>query len=380
MSKKKAVTKRNDFSTSEERLASLLQAVEYINKTYGDGALVRGSEAPPEFFIPQTIDTGILSLNAALGLSGIPRGKFTEIWGHNQVGKTSTTIWWIASAMKADPDFHAVFIDTEWRFDFLRAYEFGVDLSRLFLHQTTNGEEAIEIARTMLRAGIDLVVIDSVTGLLPTRQAEGDLNTSWVGLHARLMSEAARILTPSMAAYDRARRGAVVFTNQLRDNPGVMFGNPTGPTGGHALSFYASLRMELRSGAKDDWIVDPETGETIGQWVRFYPHKNSINGRKVDGKYPLLFVQGIDPYRDAIHAGELLGIIKRGGAWYSYTRPNGEEVRAQGETRFFQLLREQPEILDEIVNQCRNAIKPIFPPKKEEGTPQLTLVGDGLSA
>lgn len=380
MSKKKAVTNRNDFSTSEERLASLLQAVEHINKTYGAGALVRGSDAPPEFFIPQTIDTGILSLNAVLGLSGIPRGKFTEIWGHNQVGKTSTTIWWIASAMKADPDFHAVFIDTEWRFDFLRAYEFGVDLSRLFLHQTTNGEEAIEIARTMLRAGIDLVVIDSVTGLLPTRQAEGDLNTSWVGLHARLMSEAARILTPSMAAYDRARRGAVVFTNQLRDNPGVMFGNPTGPTGGHALAFYASLRMELRSGAKDDWIVDPETGETIGQWVRFYPHKNSINGRKVDGKYPLLFVQGIDPYRDAIHAGEVLGIIKRGGAWYSYTRPNGEEVRAQGEARFFQLLREQPEILDEIANQCRDAIQPILPPEKEEGTSQLALVGGGLSA
>lgn len=379
MSKKKSTKiKRNDFSTPEERLAALNEAIAEINKAYGEGALVRGSDAPPEFFIPQTIETGILSLNATLGLPGIPRGKFTEIWGHNQVGKTSTIIWWIASAMRADPYFHAVFIDTEWRFDFLRAHEFGVDLSRLFLHQTSNGEEAVEIAREMLKAGIDLVAFDSVTGLLPTRQAEGDVSTSWVGIHARLMSDAARILTPCMAAYDRARRGAVIFTNQLRDNPGVMFGNPTGPTGGHALEFYASLRMELRSGANNDWIVDPDTGETIGQWVRFYPHKNSINGRKSDGKYPLLFAEGIDPIRDAIHAGELLGVVQRSGAWYSFTRPNGEEIRGQGEAKFILELKNNPDVVSEIADQCRALMRPALVPKEKEE--ELALAGGGVAS
>lgn len=341
-----------------DRVTSLFEVVKRINEKYGQGTIVRGSEASPEFFYPRTIETGILSLNARLGITGLPRGKFTEIWGHNQVGKSSTALWIIASAMKADPDFYAVYIDTEWRFDFLRAHEFGVDFSRLFIHQTKNGEEAIEIARDMLRSGVDLVVIDSVTGLLPTKMEEGDMDSHYIGVHARLISQASRVLLPSMAAFDRSRRGSVLFINQLRDNPGQMYGDPSAPTGGKALGFYSSLRLELRSLTKNDWIVDPETGDTIGQWIRFYVHKNSINGRRTEGRYPLLFANGIDPIRDAIEAGVVLGVIERGGAGiHRVTLPSGEVIQEKGADNFYKFLSENKQVTEAIAARCREILQ-----------------------
>lgn len=349
---------RNDYASPEERMESVLKAVEEINKIYGKGTIERGSEADPEFFFLKTIASGILSLDVGTKIPGFPRGRMTEIWGPNQVGKSSTVLASIAAEQARDPHFMATIIDTEWRFDLIRAYHFGVDLSRLFLHQTSNGEEAIDVARHMLLAGTDAVYFDSVTGLVPVKQVEGESEANYIALHARLMSNAARVLTPAMAAYDRSRRAAIVFVNQVREDPNTMFGNPQKPTGGRALEFYASLRLNLLSQAKDDWIYD-ESGEMIGQWVRYNVMKNSLGGPpRATGKYPLLFETGIDKRRDALNAATELGIVdKRGAGYYTFKRKDGSELKIQGEANFLRKLTEDEVLFQELYSACEEKIR-----------------------
>lgn len=352
---------RNDGASPEKRMESLQRAIEEINKTYGKGTIVRGSDADIDFFLLKTISSGILSLDAGTKIPGFPRGRMTEIWGPNQSGKSSTILAAIAAEQKRDPYFTATIIDTEWRFDFVRAYQFGIDLSRIFVHQTTHGEEAIDVARLMLLNGVDAVFFDSVTGLVPTRQLDGDSDTNYVALHARLMSHAAKVLTPAMAAYDRSRRAAIIFINQVRDDPNASFGNPTRPTGGHALEFFASLRLYLLSQAKDDWIYD-ENGELIGQWVRYYVVKNTLGGLpRFSGRYPLLFETGIDQRRDALNAAEMLGIIeKKGAGYFVFRRADGSEFKIQGEANFLQKLHEDPKLFQELYGACEAKIRERF--------------------
>ena len=314
--------------------AALLQ----IEKQYGKGAVMKLGDPSVQMNI-ETIPTGSLSLDIALGLGGIPKGRIIEIYGPESSGKTTVTLHMIAEVQKRGGI--AGFIDAEHALDPVYAKNIGVDIDNLYISQPDSGEQALEIAETMVRSGaIDIVVIDSVAALVPKAEIDGDMGDSHVGLHARLMSQALRKLTAVISKSNCA----VVFINQLREKVGIMFGNPETTTGGRALKFYSSVRMDVR---RIESLK--QSGEVIGNRTRIRVVKNKIAPPFKEAEFDIMFGKGISYVGDVLDLAAKCDVINKSGAWYNY---NGNKI-GQGRENSKAYLLAHPEILEEVDRQVR---------------------------
>ena len=314
--------------------AALLQ----IEKQYGKGAVMKLGDPSVQMNI-ETIPTGSLSLDIALGLGGIPKGRIIEIYGPESSGKTTVTLHMIAEVQKRGGI--AGFIDADHALDPVYAKNIGVDIDNLYISQPDSGEQALEIAETMVRSGaIDIVVIDSVAALVPKAEIDGDMWDSHVGLHARLMSQALRKLTAVISKSNCA----VVFINQLREKVGVMFGNPETTTGGRALKFYASVRMDVR---RIESLK--QSGEVIGNRTRIRIVKNKIAPPFKEAEFDIMFGKGISYAGDVLDLAAKVDIVNKSGAWYNY---GGNKI-GQGRENAKNYLLAHPEVLSEIDRKVR---------------------------
>ena len=322
----------------EQKRKALDAALLQIEKQYGKGAVMKLGDPSVQMNI-ETIPTGSLSLDIALGLGGIPKGRIIEIYGPESSGKTTVTLHMIAEVQKRGGI--AGFIDAEHALDPVYAKNIGVDIDNLYISQPDSGEQALEIAETMVRSGaIDIVVIDSVAALVPKAEIDGDMGDSHVGLHARLMSQALRKLTAVISKSNCA----VVFINQLRENVGVMFGNPETTTGGRALKFYASVRMDVR---RIESLK--QSGEVIGNRTRIRVVKNKIAPPFKEAEFDIMFGKGISYVGDVLDLAAKCDVINKSGAWYNY---NGNKI-GQGRENSKAFLLAHPEILAEVDRKVR---------------------------
>ena len=315
-----------------EKLKALRAAMDKIEKSYGKGSIMKmGDDIVEEISV---IPSGSIGLNAALGVGGYPRGRVIEIYGPESSGKTTLAIHAIAEAQKAGGI--AAFIDAEHAFDRFYAEKLGVDIENLWISQPDSGEQALEITEQLIRSSaIDIVVIDSVAALTPKAELEGEMGDSKMGLQARLMSQALRKLT---AAINKTNT-TCVFINQLRDKIGVMFGNPETTTGGNALKFYASVRLDIRKGSA---IKD---GDDIkGNQTRVKVVKNKVAPPFKKTEFDIMFGEGISRTGEIIDLGTELGIVKKSGSWYSYN----DTKLGQGREAAKDCLRDNPELADEL--------------------------------
>ena len=322
----------------EGRLAALNNAVAAIEKNYGKGSIMKLGDSSSNIDI-EAIPTGSISLDVALGVGGVPRGRIIEIYGPESSGKTTVALHMIAEAQKRNGI--AGFIDAEHALDPQYAKKIGVDIDNLYISQPDNGEQALEIAETMIRSGaLDIVIVDSVAALVPKAEIEGDMDDQQVGLHARLMSKAMRKLT---GVINRSNC-AVVFINQLREKVGIMFGNPEVTTGGRALKFYASVRMDVR---RVEEIK--QGGEIIGNHTKVKVVKNKVAPPFKEAEFDIMFGQGISREGDLIDLAVKVDAVQKSGAWYAY---KGEKI-GQGRENAKTFLREHPEIMAEVEVQVR---------------------------
>ena len=317
----------------DDKLRALDAAVAQIEKQYGKGSVMKLGDNSANMNI-ETIPTGSLSLDLALGIGGIPKGRIIEIYGPESSGKTTVTLHMIAEVQKRGGI--ASFIDAEHALDPVYAKNIGVDIDNLYISQPDNGEQALEIAETMVRSGaVDIVVVDSVAALVPKAEIDGDMGDSHVGLQARLMSQALRKLTAVISKSNCT----VVFINQLREKIGVMFGNPETTTGGRALKFYASVRMDVRR------IETLKAGgEVIGNRTRVKVVKNKVAPPFKEAEFDIMFGKGISGEGDILDLAAACDIVNKSGAWYAY---KGNKI-GQGRDNTKQFLIENPEILAEI--------------------------------
>ena len=323
---------------NEQKKKALDAALLQIKKQYGKGAVMKLGDPSVQMNI-ETIPTGSLSLDIALGLGGIPKGRIIEIYGPESSGKTTVTLHMIAEVQKRGGI--AGFIDAEHALDPVYARNIGVDIDNLYISQPDSGEQALEIAETMVRSGaIDIVVIDSVAALVPKAEIDGDMGDSHVGLHARLMSQALRKLTAVISKSNCA----VVFINQLREKVGVMFGNPETTTGGRALKFYSSVRMDVR---RIESLK--QSGEVIGNRTRIRVVKNKIAPPFKEAEFDIMFGKGISYVGDVLDLAAKVDIINKSGAWYNY---NGNKI-GQGRENSKAYLTSHPEILAEVDRKVR---------------------------
>jgi recombination protein RecA len=324
-----------------EKLKALQAAIDKIEKSFGKGSIMRmGDSAIGEVTV---IPTGSVGLNAALGVGGYPRGRVIEIYGPESSGKTTLAIHAIAEAQKAGGT--AAFIDAEHAFDRFYAEKLGVDLEPLLVSQPDSGEEALEIAEDLIRSSaVDIIVIDSVAALTPKAELEGDMGDSKMGLQARLMSQALRKLTAVIGRTNTT----CVFINQLREKIGVMFGNPETTTGGNALKFYASVRLDIRKGAP---IKDGE--EVKGNQTRVKVVKNKVAAPFRKAEFDIMFGEGISKVGELVDLGSEMEIIKKSGSWYSYK----ETKIGQGREAAKDCLRDNPELAEEIEARIMEALK-----------------------
>ena len=332
-----AETKESIKETSKEKLKALQLTIEKLEKSYGKGTIMKLGDAAVEQI--ETISTGSITLDAALGIGGLPKGRVIEIYGPESSGKTTLSIHAIASAQKAGGI--AAFIDAEHAFDRLYAQKLGVDIENLLISQPDNGEQALEIAENLIRSGaIDIIVIDSVAALTPKSEIEGEMGDSKMGLHARLMSQAMRKLTATIS-----RTGCCcIFINQLREKIGVMFGNPETTTGGNALKFYASIRLDIRR------IGQIKDGESIvGNRTKVKVVKNKLAPPFRLAEFDIMYGEGISKVGEIVDLGVDKGIIKKSGSWFSY----GETKLGQGRDAVKQLMLDNPELADEIEGKIR---------------------------
>lgn len=317
---------------SSEKLKALQAAMDKIEKSYGKGSIMKlGDDSIQEI---EVIPTGSIALNAALGVGGYPRGRVVEIYGPESSGKTTLAIHAIAQAQKAGGI--AAFIDAEHAFDRFYAAKLGVDVENLWISQPDNGEQALEITEQLIRSSaIDIIVIDSVAALTPKAEIEGDMGDSKMGLQARLMSQALRKLTSTISKTNTT----CIFINQLRDKIGVMFGNPETTTGGNALKFYASVRLDIR---RISQLKDGE--EVIGNQTRVKVVKNKVAPPFRKAEFDIMFGEGISRAGEIIDLGSDMGIIKKSGSWYSYN----ETKLGQGRDAAKQCMKDNPELADEL--------------------------------
>jgi recombination protein RecA len=324
-----------------EKLKALQLTLDKLEKTYGKGTVMKLGDSPVEE-VP-VISSGSIALDVALGVGGFPRGRVIEIYGPESSGKTTLAIHAIAEAQKVGGI--AAFIDAEHAFDRSYAQKLGVDIDNLFVSQPDNGEQALEIADNLIRSGaIDIIVIDSVAALTPKSEIEGEMGDSKMGLQARLMSQALRKLTGTISKTG----SCCIFINQLREKIGVMFGNPETTTGGNALKFYASIRLDIR---KISQIKDGDN--PTGNRVRVKVVKNKIAPPFRQAEFDLIFGEGISKIGEIIDIGVDKNIIKKSGSWFSY----GDTKLGQGRDAVKKLLGDNPELADELSVIIRESLK-----------------------
>ena len=324
-----------------EKLNALRAAMDKIEKNYGKGAIMKlGDDQVEEIAV---IPTGSIGLNAALGVGGYPRGRVIEIYGPESSGKTTLAIHAIAEAQKAGGI--AAIIDAEHAFDRFYAEKLGVDVENLWISQPDSGEQALEIAEQLIRSSaVDIVVIDSVAALTPKAELEGDMGDSKMGLQARLMSQALRKLTATISKTNTT----CIFINQLRDKLGVMFGNPETTTGGNALKFYASVRLDIR---RISQIKDGE--EVIGNQTRVKVVKNKVAPPFRRAEFDIMFGEGISRAGEIIDMGVDKGIIKKSGSWFSYN----DTKLGQGRDAAKKCIQDNPELADELETLIMESLK-----------------------
>ena len=329
-------------SEKDAKLKALKLTLDKLDKTYGKGAVMKMGDSVVQDV--EVIPSGSIGLDIALGVGGYPKGRIVEIYGPESSGKTTLTLHAIAEAQKAGGI--AAFIDAEHAFDRFYAEKLGVDIDNLIISQPDNGEQALEIADNLIRSGaIDIVIIDSVAALTPKSEIEGEMGDSKMGLHARLMSQALRKLTSSISK----TKCTVIFINQLREKIGVMFGNPETTTGGNALKFYASVRLDIRRSTQ----IKDAGGEVSGNKTRVKVVKNKVAPPFKAAEFDIMYGEGISRIGEILDLGVEYDIIKKSGSWFSY----GDTKLGQGRDAVKILLKDNPELLEELEDKIKEGIK-----------------------
>ena len=323
---------------NEEKQKALEAALGHIEKQYGKGSVMKLGESGANMQV-ETVPTGSLSLDIALGVGGVPKGRIIEIYGPESSGKTTVALHMVAEVQKRGG--LAGFIDAEHALDPVYAKNIGVDIDNLYISQPDNGEQALEITETMVRSGaVDIVIVDSVAALVPKAEIDGDMGDSHVGLQARLMSQALRKLTAVISKSNCV----VIFINQLREKVGVMFGNPETTTGGRALKFYSSIRLDVR---RVETLK--QGGEMVGNHTRIKVVKNKVAPPFKQAEFDIMFGTGISKEGDILDLAADCGIVNKSGAWYAY---NGDKI-GQGRENAKLFLKEHTDICDEIEKKVR---------------------------
>lgn len=326
------------MSNKTEKLKALQLTIDKLEKTYGKGTVMKLSDN--KVVDVPAISTGSLGLDLALGIGGIPKGRIIEIYGPESSGKTTLSLHCIAEAQKKGG--MAAFIDAEHAFDKVYAEKLGIDTENLLISQPDNGEQALEIAEHLIRSGtIDIIVIDSVAALVPRGELEGDMGDSKMGLQARLMSQALRKLTGTI----NKTGCSCIFINQLREKIGVIFGNPETTTGGNALKFYASVRLDIRRVAQ----IKNSAGEMLGNRTKVKVVKNKVAPPFKIVEFDIIYGEGISKIGEVIDLGVALGVIQKAGAWFSYA----DNKLAQGRDAVKALLQDNPELLETLEHQIQ---------------------------
>lgn len=325
-------------NNNEDKLRALDAALGQIEKQYGKGAVMKLGDSAANMNV-ETIPTGSLSLDIALGLGGVPKGRIIEVYGPESSGKTTVALHMVAEVQKRGGI--AGFIDAEHALDPAYAKNIGVDIENLYISQPDNGEQALEITETMVRSGaVDIIIVDSVAALVPKAEIDGDMGDSHVGLQARLMSQALRKLTAAISKSNCI----VIFINQLREKVGVMFGNPEVTTGGRALKFYSSVRMDVR---RIETLK--QGGEVVGNRVRVKVVKNKIAPPFKEAEFDIMFGKGISKEGDILDLAVNLGLVSKSGSWFAY---NGDKI-GQGRENAKNYLTEHPDIMEELDHKIR---------------------------
>ena len=345
-------------NNNEDKLRALDAALGQIEKQYGKGAVMKLGDSAANMNV-ETIPTGSLSLDIALGLGGVPKGRIIEVYGPESSGKTTVALHMVAEVQKRGGI--AGFIDAEHALDPAYAKNIGVDIENLYISQPDNGEQALEITETMVRSGaVDIIIVDSVAALVPKAEIDGDMGDSHVGLQARLMSQALRKLTAAISKSNCI----VIFINQLREKVGVMFGNPETTTGGRALKFYSSIRLDVRR-----IEALKQGGEMVGNRTRIKVVKNKVAPPFREAEFDIMFGKGISKEGDVLDLPASVGIVQKSGAWFAY---GGDKI-GQGRENAKAYLREHPEIMDEIEHKVRVAYG-LIKEEAPEGTEETAAV------
>lgn len=338
---------------NEDKQKALDAALSHIEKQYGKGSVMKLGESGAHMQV-EAVPTGSLGLDIALGVGGIPKGRIVEIYGPESSGKTTVALHMVAEVQKRGGI--AGFIDAEHALDPVYAKHIGVDIDNLYISQPDNGEQALEITETMVRSGaVDIIIVDSVAALVPKAEIDGDMGDAHVGLQARLMSQALRKLTAAISKSNCI----VIFINQLREKVGIMFGNPETTTGGRALKFYSSIRLDVRR-----IEALKQGGEVVGNRTRIKVVKNKVAPPFREAEFDIMFGKGISREGDILDLAANLGVVQKSGAWFAYH----DDKIGQGRENAKQYLREHPDVMDEIEHQVRVAYGLEKEPEQQENS------------
>lgn len=333
---------KENSKEKDAKLKALQLTLDKLDKAYGKGTVMKMSDAA--VVDVEAIPSGSLGLDIALGVGGYPRGRVVEIYGPESSGKTTLTLHAIAEAQKMGGI--AAFIDAEHAFDRTYAEKLGIDIDNLIISQPDNGEQALEIADNLIRSGaIDIVVVDSVAALTPKSEIEGEMGDSKMGLHARLMSQALRKLTGSISKTNCT----VIFINQLREKIGVMFGNPETTTGGNALKFYASVRLDIRRSTQ----IKDSNGDVLGNKTRVKVVKNKVAPPFKQAEFDIMYGEGVSKVGEILDVAVELEIVKKSGSWFSYQ----DTKLGQGRDAVKAIIKDNPELMEELEEKIRTALK-----------------------